>query len=264
MLTVAVLTFALGIASLVLGVIRYLQSKRAAKLFYTVHDVPDFGPVYEFYGTQSQVPVGLSLENAGNKEAENVQIGVYLNAPVESYKVETLARHDSEVVEDMLKVTIPTLNRGDKLLLKIICRRPDTKSRVGSLVRNVDVTCKDGRGVNGAVPDSARKEMLAAATSVGSGLKAFAAGLVSIAVGAAFLVMAFFVGVSNAPQVTASLQKVATPSFLDSLSLQNPKPPRFSVNPTRRDTSPVDTLSPPPTSGTKAERPTSSRKWRFF
>jgi hypothetical protein len=128
------------------GIYQYFASHSYAKIVYEVRELADFNLPIDFYQAIEMIPLSLSLDNGGNKAAENVLLHVKTRTDIMKYIVVTDEKWDIQQLPREVTIRIPNLNPSDSLNLLLYCKKDADPTL--SILNKAKVTVSEGRVIN--------------------------------------------------------------------------------------------------------------------
>lgn len=92
------------------------------------------------------IPLTLSLDNGGNKSADNLLIHLQTRTGVVKYIVETDEKWDINQSEREVTIRLPNLNPSDSFNLLLYCKKDENPT--ASVLNEVKITMSEGRVIN--------------------------------------------------------------------------------------------------------------------
>jgi len=145
--TLTIIFGVIGAMGVIFGIYQYFASRRYAKIVYEVKELADFKLPKDFYQVIDMIPLSLSLDNGGNKSADNLLLHLKTRTDIVKYIVGTDEKWDINQSEREITIRIPNLNPSDSFNLLVYCKKDD-KHPAASVLNEVKVTISEGRVIN--------------------------------------------------------------------------------------------------------------------
>lgn len=144
--TLTIIFGIIGAIGIIFGIYQYFASRRYAKLVYEVKELADFKLPDDFYQAIGMIPLSLSFDNGGNKNADNVLLHLKTRTDIVKYIVETDEKYDINQSKCEISIRIPNLNPSDSFNLLVYCEKDEHPT--ASVLNEIKITMSEGRVID--------------------------------------------------------------------------------------------------------------------
>lgn len=144
--TLTIIFGIIGAIGIIFGIYQYFVSRRYAKLAYEVKELADFKLPDDFYQAIDIIPLSLSFDNGGNKNANNVLLHLKTRTDIVKYIVKTDEKYDINQSKCEISIRIPNLNPSDSFNLLVYCEKDEHPT--ASVLNEIKITMSEGRVID--------------------------------------------------------------------------------------------------------------------
>ena len=141
---VSVVSVLVGLVGLLFGIYKHRSTRKVAQLVYETCELFDFGVPPEFLEDIKRAPLILSVENTGNKKAEDIVITLRTMSRIVSHAVVSGEKYEADIRGREASIEVPKMNPYETLGLVLRCQ----KSAKEKQISEVKITHSEGTGVD--------------------------------------------------------------------------------------------------------------------
>lgn len=131
---------AIGVA---FGIYSHYSNRKFAKIIYEIKEFADFNLPSEFYQAVAKIPVSISIDNAGNINANNLLINLETKTKIENINVTANEEYDIRQSDNKVFLRFNNLNQADSINLLMYCMKNEEPTR--SVMNGVKITITEGQ-----------------------------------------------------------------------------------------------------------------------
>ena len=138
----AIIFGVIGAMGVIFGIYQYFASRQYAKIVYYATEPSDFNFPKEFYQAIDIIPISFSLDNVGNKYANNVLLSLKTRTDIVKYITEAREKWDVNQSKREITIRIPNLNPSESIKLLVHCQK--NKHPTAKVLKEAKVTISEG------------------------------------------------------------------------------------------------------------------------